>query len=431
MNKPVDPNNAPHLSKILMDKSTPKKSNGLLKKSPVLTAKTTSSAKQVDSKKAAIKVAPTTKIASAETSPPPSPSFNPKLKKWLIITAIIIALIVAGLLIWQMLRPKGPGKEFVSGNGRIEATEVDVAAKIGGRIEDILVDEGDFVTAGQVLAHMQVQTLNAQRDEAQAIKQQAITAVANARAQVAMRESDKHVADAVVAQRRSELDAAQLRFNRSATLEKEGASSTQELDDDRAHTKSANATVVASVAQVAAAQAATRAAHAQVAGAQSNVLAADATIVRIDADIKDSALTAPRDSRVQYRIAQKGEVVASGGKVLNLVDLSDVYMTFFVPEATAGKLALGSNVHIILDAAKQYVIPAKVSFVASTAQFTPKTVETASERQKLMFRVKARIDRNLLQKHLTLVKTGLPGVAWVKLDSKVEWPDELRIKVPE
>jgi HlyD family secretion protein len=105
-------------------------------------------------------------------------------------------------------------------------------------------------------------------------------------------------------------------------------------------------------------------------------------------------------------------------------------MTFFVPEATAGKLGLGSEVHIILDAAPQYVIPTKVSFVASTAQFTPKTVETATERQKLMFRVKAQIDGALLQKHLKLVKTGLPGVAWVKLDPQAQWPSELAVKVP-
>jgi HlyD family secretion protein len=133
---------------------------------------------------------------------------------------------------------------------------------------------------------------------------------------------------------------------------------------------------------------------------------------------------------VQYRVAQPGEVLGAGGKVLNMVDLSDVYMTFFLPEQAAGRVALGQDVHIILDAAPQWVIPAKVTFVSATAQFTPKTVETQSERQKLMFRVKAQIDRDLLQKHLKYVKTGLPGVAWVKLDANEEWPANLQIKVP-
>ena len=115
--------------------------------------------------------------------------------------------------------------------------------------------------------------------------------------------------------------------------------------------------------------------------------------------------------------------------MLNLVDLSDVYMTFFVPETVAGRLALGSEVRLVLDAAPRFVIPARVSFVSSTAQFTPKTVETASERQKLMFRVRAQIDRELLQKHLAQVKTGLPGVAWVRLDAAQPWPAELAAKV--
>jgi HlyD family secretion protein len=362
---------------------------------------------------------------------PPVTSPRERWKKWLIPTVVVAFLVVGALVAWQMLREKGPGEGFVSGNGRIEATEIDVSTKFSGRVQDILVSDGDFVTAGQTLAHMQIQTLEAQRDEAQARHQQSVTAIASAEAQVAVRESDRQAALALVAQRESELDAAQRRLARSETLTREGASSGQELDDDRARVRSVQAAVVAAKAQVQAAQAAITAARAQVAGARSTVEAAQATIVRIKVDIDDSALTAPRDGRVQYRIAQPGEVLAPGGKVLNLVDLGDVYMTFFVPEASAGKLALGSEVRIVLDAAPQYVIPAKISFVASTAQFTPKTVETASERQKLMFRVKAQIDRDLLQKNLKQIKTGLPGMVWLKLDAQAQWPAALAVKVPQ
>ena len=342
----------------------------------------------------------------------------------------IVVLAGAGVYAWMALRPKGPGPGFVSGNGRLEATEIDVAAKLGGRVQDILVNEGDLVQAGQTLAHMQVATLEAQRDEARARHEQSITSVASAEAEVAVRESDRQAALALVTQRESEAEAAQLRLGRSETLTRDGASSEQELDDDRARVRSARAAVGAAKAQVAAAQAAIVAARTQVVGARSAVTAVGATVTRIKADISDSSLTSPLAGRVQYRIAQPGEVLAAGGKVLNMVDLGDVYMTFFVPEATAGQLALGSEVHIVLDAAPEYVIPTKVSFVASTAQFTPKTVETASERQKLMFRVKAQIDSALLQQHLKLVKTGLPGVAWVKLDPQAQWPAELAVKVP-
>ncbi|ANH76630.1 efflux transporter, RND family, MFP subunit [Ralstonia insidiosa] len=351
-------------------------------------------------------------------------------QRW--IALIAAALVIAGgAFAWKALRQDGPGKGFASGNGRIEATEIDVATKLPGRVQDILVDEGDFVTAGQPLAHMQIQTLEAQRDEAQARQQQSVSAVASAQAQVAVREADRQAALAQIALRESDLDAAQRRLARSETLSHEGASSMQELDDDRARVRGAKAALVAARAQAEAAQAAVAAARTQVAGANATVKAADATVSRVKADIDDSALAAPRDARVQYRIAQPGEVLAGGGRLLNLVDLSDVYMTFFVPETDAGRIAMGSEVRIVLDAAPQYVIPARVSFVASTAQFTPKTVETATERQKLMFRVKAQIDRDLLRKHLKLVKTGLPGMAWLKLDGQAEWPANLAIKVPQ
>ena len=351
-------------------------------------------------------------------------------KNHLIAAVIVAAALGAGAYAWTQLRASGPGEGFASGNGRIEATEIDVAAKLGGRITDIAVKEGDFVSAGQVLAHMQVGTLEAMRAEAVARQQQAVAGVASAEALVAVRDSDKRALLALVAQRQSELDAAQRRLARSQTLVREGASSEQEVDDC-ARERSVQAALVAAKAQVDAAQAAIVATRTQVTGARASVTAAQASVARIQADMDDSALTAPRGGRVQYRIAQPGEVIGAGGKVLNLVDLSDVYMTFFLPEAAAGKLALGGEVRIVLDAAPHLVIPAQVSFVASTAQFTPKTVETASERQKLMFRVKAQIAPELLQKHLQLVKTGLPGVAWIQIDAAAPWPAHLAVKLPE
>jgi len=137
-------------------------------------------------------------------------------------------------------------------------------------------------------------------------------------------------------------------------------------------------------------------------------------------------LKSPRAGRVQYRVAQPGEVLSAGGRVLNLVDLGDVHMTFFLPTVQAGRVALGAEVRLVLDAAPQYVIPAKATFVADVAQFTPKTVETEEERLKLMFRIKAQIPPELLTKYIQQVKTGLPGMAYVRLDPNVEWPARLQ-----
>lgn len=352
-------------------------------------------------------------------------------KKKILITVAAAGAIALAWWGWTKLGDEGPGEGFASGNGRIEATEIDVATKLPGRIENILVREGDFVAAGQPLAQMQLETLEAQRDEALASRQQTKHSVTAAQAQVALREAEVAAALALVGQRESELDAAQRRLKRSQTLSREGAASMQELDDDKARVRGAQAALAATKAQAVAARAAVEATKAQLIGAQSGVSAASATISRIEADIRDSELRAPRDGRVQVRVAQPGEVLGSGGRVLNLIDLSDVYITFFLPETAAGRVGMGSEVRIILDAAPEFVIPASVSFVASSAQFTPKTVETASERQKLMFRVRAQIPQSLLREHLNQVKTGLPGIAWVKLDANADWPDSMAVRVPE
>lgn len=351
-------------------------------------------------------------------------------KKLKIALAVVVLLaLAAAVMVWGPWHDKGFGEGFVSGNGRIEATEIAVATKLAGRVKDILVSEGQFVKVGQPLAHMEIESLQAQREEAQARLQQAQESVSGAELQVALRQSDHQAALALVAQRESELDAAQRRLPRSETLAQKGFFSGQTLDDDRSRVRSLQAALAATRAQATAAQAGIAAARTQVSGAKANVKAVDATLDRIDVDLADTVLKAPRDGRVQYLVAHPGEVVGAGGRVLNLIDLSDVFMTFFLPETVAGRLALGSEVRIVLDAAPQYVIPAKVSFVASTAQFTPKSVETASERQKLMFRVRAQIDRDLLLRHLEQVKTGLPGVAWLKLDANAQWPVQMAVKV--
>jgi HlyD family secretion protein len=352
-----------------------------------------------------------------------------KIKKWVTLGGVLLIAGAAGTYIWIKQHPKDKG--LISGNGRVEATEIDVAAKLAGRVIKVFAKEGDSVQAGQLLVQMQIGVLQAQLEEANAQHQRAVHTTASAQAQVALRQSDKAAAEAVVLQREAELDAAQRRLARSETLSKEGAATRQELDDDRARQRSFNAAVTAAKAQVAAAQSAIDAARAEVVAAESAIAAAKATIDRIQADINDSSLKAPRDGRVQYRIAEEGEVLGQGGKAINLVDLNDVYMTFFLPERAAGQVAIGDEARLILDTAPQWVIPARVSFVASTAQFTPKTVETAAERQKLMFRVKAHIDRELLQKHVKYVKTGLPGVAWLKLDPQAQWPARLTPNLPD
>ncbi|MHC5233639.1 HlyD family secretion protein [Brucella sp. LJL56] len=345
-------------------------------------------------------------------------------KQWILAGAIIV-LAAGAYYAWKTLNGDGLPEGIAKGNGRIEAVEIDISTKSPGRIREILADEGDFVQENDILARMDTDQLESQRKQAEAQLRRAEIGIETARSLVTQREAERTAAEATVAQREAQLDAAQRRLVRSQQLTQSRTVSQQVLDDDRATAQGAEAAVGAAKAQLAATEAAIGAAKAQVVDAEASVEAAKAAIASIEADINDATLRAPKPGRVQYRVAQPGEVLSAGGRVLNLVDVSDVYMTFFLPTAQAGQVAMGADARIVLDAAPQYVIPAKISFVADVAQFTPKTVETEEERQKLMFRVKAKIPQELLQKYIQQVKTGLPGMAYVKLDPNAEWPKNL------
>jgi HlyD family secretion protein len=346
-----------------------------------------------------------------------------------VVAALAILLAGGGYYYWQHRDADALPPGFARGNGRIEAVEIDIATKTPGRIREILVNEGDFVSAGQVLARMDTEQLQAQRRQAEAQLQRAMINVETAKSLVNQREAERRAAEAMVDQRIAQLDTTSRKLDRSEQLIKTSAVSQQVLDDDRSANATAKAALAASQAQVAASEAAISSSRALVIDAGAAVDAAKAAIESINADLNDSVLKAPRDGRVQYRVSQPGEVLAAGGRVLNMVDLGDVYMTFFLPTADAGRVAIGAEVRLVLDAIPKYVIPAKATFVADVAQFTPKTVETEEERQKLMFRIKAHIAPDLLRQHIEHVKTGLPGMAYVQLDPASQWPDNLKIKL--
>ncbi|HMN21730.1 MAG TPA: efflux RND transporter periplasmic adaptor subunit [Ottowia sp.] len=353
------------------------------------------------------------------------------IKTWALRSGVVAAVGVAGLFFWHQHNGNGTLEHIASGNGRIEAVEIDIAARQPGRIEAIEAREGELVRTGQVLARMDIESLQAQLRQAEARMRQAEDAVGSARSQLAQRGSEKAAMQALVVQRQTELAAAERRARRFEDLRNQSFISQQQLDDQTETVERAAAALAAARAQVAAGDAAIAAARSQIRGSESAVEAARAEIARIRTDIEDSVLKAPRDGRVQMIVARPGEVVGAGGRVLNLVDLKDVYMTFFLPTRAVGRVAVGSEARLVLDAVPQYVIPARISFVADVAQFTPKTVETQVEREKLMFRVRAQIPPDLLEKHLAQVKTGLPGVAYVKLDPDAPWPAQLQARLPE
>lgn len=318
-----------------------------------------------------------------------------------LLAVVVIGAGAAGYVWWQNHRGDLPDY-IASGSGRIEAEEVHVATKYPGRVAEVLANEGDMVAAGQVLARMDSAELRAELAAARAAVAQAEENVAEARAQIV--------------QRQSELRFAEQELQRAQTLVTKEHISQQQADQRRAERDTAKAAL--------------EAAEARLASTRRAVEAAKAQAERIETQLAESTLAAPRAGRVQYRLAEPGEVLASGGRVVTLLDLTDVYMTIFLPTADIGRLLVGNEARIILDAVPQYVIPAQVSFISAEAQFTPREVETRSEREKLMFRVKVKIDPALLIAHIEKVRTGLPGEAYVMLGGGHTWPERFAVNLP-
>jgi HlyD family secretion protein len=129
---------------------------------------------------------------------------------------------------------------------------------------------------------------------------------------------------------------------------------------------------------------------------------------------------------VLYRLAEAGEVLAPGGKALTLVNLQDVYMEIFLPSEQAARVKMGAEGRITVDYEPKRAVPGHVSFVSPEAQFTPKQVETKTEREKLMFRVKIQVPKDLVGQYVENVKTGVRGVGYVKVDDSAVWPERLQ-----
>jgi HlyD family secretion protein len=304
---------------------------------------------------------------------------------------------------WHRWTASDVPEGFACTNGRVEATKVYITTKYQGRIESVLVREGDTIEVGQILSRMDTRTLKAQLRQAEAHIQRARDTKATAGATVAQREADFNFWKSEVERERRLLE-----------------------------TRATGQEVYEGVyAKWKAGEAALQAARSQAVEAQAAIDAAVADADRLRVEIDDGVLVSPRRGRVQYRLAEPGEVLPPGGRVLDTIDLTDVYVLFYLPEAEAGKVTVGAEARLLLDALPDAVIPATVYFVAPEAQFTPKTVETRTERQKLAFQVRARIDPALLKKYEPYVKIGLPGVVYVRLDPAARWPEHLQARIPE
>jgi HlyD family secretion protein len=320
-----------------------------------------------------------------------------------ILSAIVIASAAAGgYVYWLDARDRIPSG-FARANGRVEVERVDIAAKYPGRLSEVTVNEGSDVLRGQVLARFDTIEIIAQLAAAKASVHRSHQSVASAEAGVSVREAERNLA--------------QIELDRVIRLVRTSAAPQAELDRQKAQRETSIAAL--------------ESAKAMVEDARASVEVAEAQVRQIEAVLADMTLQAPVSGRVEYRLARGGEIVAGGQRVLTLFDLSDVYMTVFLSTADSGRVAIGSEARIILDGAPESVVPATVSFVSAEAQFTPKYVETADEREKLMYRVKLRIDPQLLEADRVFLKAGMTGDAYIRVTTDAVWPTNLTQGLPD
>jgi HlyD family secretion protein len=314
-----------------------------------------------------------------------------------------VVLAGGGFAYWNQKQAARLPDGFATANGRIEVERVDIASKYAGRVAAIGVKEGDFVEKDAVVARLDTSELFAQLAAAKASVQRGAASISRAEAEIAIREAEHNLSE--------------IEMRRAVELEKRAAGTAAEAERRKAQHRVAEAQILAA-----------RAAREDAVAAKA---VAKAQVNQIEAVLADSTLRTPVSGRVEYKLVQTGEIVAAGGRLATMLDLNDVYMTIFLPTSYAGRVKLGSEARIVLDAISKHVIPATVSFVAAEAQFTPKTVETANEREKLMYRVKLRVDPKLLDTYRDYIKPGLTGNAYVKAAPGAPWPTHLAPRMPD
>jgi len=313
------------------------------------------------------------------------------------ISLACIAVPLAGALAYHVFL-KGDGDALPAGiaygNGRLEATEVDIATKTPGRLAEVLADEGDLIEEGRIVARMDTTALEAQLRQAAAevtrLRQARLTAISR------------------VEGARLRLELADKELKRSKSLYDRGVMPEQQYDRDRLAQQTLKVEYEAAKSSVAEIEAA--------------IVSAVAQTERLRADISDCMLKCPINGPVLIRLAEPGEVLPVGGKVLTIVNVQDIYMNVFLSERLAGMVPLGTDAKVVLDAIPDRSFAARVAYVSEKAQFTPKEVEAVEERQKLVFRVTV----SLSEYDDPRLKPGMPGVAYIRMDPAVDWPERLK-----
>ena len=315
------------------------------------------------------------------------------------IAALVVAVCLAAVFFWWRYNQSSTLPAYLArANGRLEMTRIDVAVKYPGRVIDLLFREGDAVQQGATLARQDDAEIKAQIVGAEAQRQRAISAIGKAEAEVGVHRKSEGLA--------------QLEWNQTVAMRGKSLVSQVELDRRRL-------ALEAETAGVAAAMAAAK-------EARDALGEADAQIARLSVVLGEQTIHAPVNGQIEYKIIEKDAVLPAGGRVALLLETDDVYMTVFLPDKVIGKIKIGDEAQIALDALKG-TLPAYISFVSPESEFTPKYVETQNERDKLLYRVKLQIPIDVARRYSGVLKSGMTGNGYVRTDISAPWPQELSV----
>ena len=288
----------------------------------------------------------------------------------------------------------------VVASGHIEANDVRISTKVRGRLLERPVDEGDAVTVGQLLGLVDTVDAELALREAQAQREQAD---AQLRLRIAgSRREDIAEQAARVDAAAADLAGAQRELARQETLVTEGVTTAQMRDDALTRRDALAAQLESAKQSLARAKAGSRGQDIEAARAARDAI--DARIAQLRQAISDARIVSPVAGRVTEKIAEAGELLAAGAPILVITDMARPWLTVYVAEPDLGKIKLGAEADVVTDGGETR--RGKVTFIASTAEFTPKNVQTRDERVKLVYRVKIGLDNAD-----GLFKPGMPAQA--------------------
>lgn len=310
--------------------------------------------------------------------------------------ALVVALAALGAV---GCRSQGDPNAIVA-SGHVEATDVRVATKIPGTLASLAPEEGDAVAAGQVVATIDVTDLELALAAARAERDAADADLRLKRA--GARPEEIAEARAVVAQAEADLAGAQRELDRFQGLVDSGSGIARTRDEALTRRDVSAKSLAAARERLHRLEAGFR--PQEIDAAAARLAAAEARIGQLEQQVRDATIVAPRAGIVTSRLHEPGEILGAGAVLVVVTDLADAWLTAYLGERDLGRIRLGQQAQVVTDDGQSR--PGKVTFVASQAEFTPKNVQTAEEREKLVYRVKIALPNGD-----GLFKPGMPATA--------------------